>query len=208
MKFFGIVAHIVATRFMICEDLCHNDTFIQLSFDFVQSIFVNALVIVKLPLGPFRSMLAYPISLLHRWKLHRCAKILLPIVKKRMAERSAGSKTSTPPLDAIEWTLAFSQSSSPNNTPEKVTEELLHNLWAGSSAPGGMMTEMVYQLLLEPKYLEPLRKEVLEAVEAYGWSEKMLDSLHLQDSYIREINRVYPIGSGNLSLPVKDKMNS
>ncbi|MCJ1352273.1 MAG: hypothetical protein MMC33_002257 [Icmadophila ericetorum] len=205
MSFFGSVAHRTATRVMICAELCRDEKFIRLSMDFVMSIFVTALVIVKLPLGPLRGLLAWPLSLLHRWKLHRCHKILLPIVHKRMATRGVtAGKTIALPVDAIEWTLAFSKPDSPHNTPEMVTTELLHNLWAGSSAPGGLMTELVYQLLLEPKYLERLREEASNALKAHGWSEKALDSLYLQDSFIREVNRLYPTGSVTCSRTVLD----
>ena len=117
------------------------------------------------------------------------------------ARAATAEKDIAPPLDAIEWTLAFSKPDSPNNAPEYVTKELLHNLWAGSSAPGGLMTEMVYQLLLEPQYLEPLREEASNALKAHGWSEKTLDSLYLQDSFIREVNRLYPTGSGTYPPP-------
>ena len=164
--------------------------------DFVQSIFVTALIIVQLPLGPLRGLLAWPLSLLHSWKLHRCVNILLPIVKRRMEERVTAHKSAAPRLDAIEWTLDFSKPGSPDNSLQRVTKELLHNLWAGSSAPGGLLTEMVYQILFDPIYLEPLRTEAANALDAHGWSEKTLDSLHLQDSFIREINRLFPTGSG------------
>lgn len=80
---------------------------------------------------------------------------------------------------------------------DHLTYELLHNLWAASSAPGGMMTEIVYQLLQDPQYIEPLRHEARKAVDEFGWSEKMLARLHLQDSFIREVNRLLPTGSSS-----------
>ena len=52
--------------------------------------------------------------------------------------------------------------------------ELLHNLWAGSSSPGGLMTEVIYQLLLHPEDLDSIRKEAEEKVNLYGWSEKIV----------------------------------
>ena len=162
---------------------------------FVESIFVNALVIAKLPLGPFRSWLAWPLSFLHRRRLEKSLKILLPVVEKRIAERAASMKTSDR-LDAIEWTLALSESEIEDEDPRRLALELLHNLWAGSSAPGGLVTEMLFQVLIEPDYLEPLRNEAQDAVSQYGWSEKMLNSLHLLDSFIKEINRLFPTGSG------------
>ncbi|MCJ1380205.1 hypothetical protein MMC17_003308 [Xylographa soralifera] len=205
MTFFGAVAHRTASRVLIGEELCRDERFTRLSISFIQSIFLTALIIVKLPLGPLRGLLAWPLSLLHKWKLRRCSAMLLPIVKRRMEDRAASGEDGAPRLDAIEWTLAVSKQGSRNNTPEFVTKELLHGLWAGSSAPGGLMTEMVYQLLLEPQYLDPLRTEASNALQAYGWSEKTLDSLYLQDSFIREVNRLFPTGSITCSRTVLDR---
>ena len=180
---------------MIGEELCRNEQFIESSIKFVESIFANALVIVKLPLGPLRSWLAWPLSFLHRHRLGQSLKILLPVVEKRISERAAGMNTSDR-LDAIEWTLALSEGEAEDEDPRRLTLELLHNLWAGSSAPGGLVTEMLFQVLMEPDYMIILRNEAQDAVSKYGWSEKTLNSLHLQDSFIREINRLFPTGSG------------
>ena len=173
--------------------------------DFLESIFITALIIVKLPLGPFRESLSWLITLLHRWKLYRCTAALLPVIKARISARESRANNAEPPLDAIEWTLALSKPGHPHNTAEKITEELAHALWAASSAPGGLMTEMVYQLLFEPSYLIPLRSEAEAAFAAHGWTTKMLNSLHLQDSFIREVNRLYPTGSITCSRTVMDK---
>jgi aspirochlorine biosynthesis cytochrome P450 monooxygenase len=180
MNFFGSIAHRTATRIMIAEELCRNEAFIRRSRSFVESIFFTALLIVKLPLGVGRNLLAIPLSFIHKRKLQHCVDQVLPIIKKRIQERSEKRNSIHAPLDGIEWTL-------------------LHGLWAGSSAPGALMTEMVYQVLFEPEYLEPLRKEAEAAVSIHGWSEKMLDELHLQDSFIREVNRLFPIGSGKVN---------
>jgi hypothetical protein len=54
---------------------------------------------------------------------------------------------------------------------------------------------MIFQILLEPQYLEPLRDEASKALKAHGYLEKFFSTLVQQDSFIREINRVYPTSS-------------
>ena len=78
----------------------------------------------------------------------------------------------------------------------RVSKELLHNLWAASTSPGSILTEMLCQILMEPSYLEPQRTEAQAAISG-GWSEKAISSLPLLDSFIREINCLYPTGSGD-----------
>lgn len=59
-----------------------------------------------------------------------------------------------------------------------------------------IITQMLFHILDDPSYLEPLRREAEEAIAKHGWSEKIINSLPLQDSFIRENNRMYPIFAG------------
>ncbi|KAI1457505.1 cytochrome P450 [Annulohypoxylon moriforme] len=193
MAFFGEIAHRIAIRVFIGEELCRNDTFIRQSSSLLESIFVTALVIAKLPLGPFRSLLAWPLSSVHRWKLRRSMESLRSVVLKRIKESREGSKTRY--HDAIQWTLDLFPETAEVEDTDRFEKELLHNLWAGSSAPGGMITEVIYQLLLHQEDIHIIREESVKSVSQYGWSEKMLNSLNMLDSYIRETNRLFPTGS-------------
>lgn len=123
--------------------------------------------------------------------------VLLPVVRKRVEESRNGAESKR--LDAIQWTLYLFPETAENTDYDRFMKELLHNLWAGSSAPGGMMTEIIFQLLLHPEDLKALQKEASEAFRQYGWSEKMLINLHLLDSFIRETNRLFPTGSSKFT---------
>ncbi|KAF2675650.1 cytochrome P450, partial [Lentithecium fluviatile CBS 122367] len=193
--FFSNIAHRNACRIIIGDELCRDEEFLQKSMNFIKGIFINALVIVKLPLGPLRPSLAWLISLVHRWQLRSCERILLPVLRRRLEARNTAENRNMGKLDAMEWTFGLHQELTHYGTLSKVSKELLHTLWAGSSAPGGMMTEILYQLLLHPQHIEPLREEARKAIKEDGWSEKMLSSLLLQDSFIREVNRLFPTGS-------------
>lgn len=98
-------------------------------------------------------------------------------------------------MDAIEWTLDLCKEDSTQSSPEQVAVESMSNLWPGSLAPGDMMTKLIYQLLWESYCIDDLRKEVQTAVNPHGWSKMMLSSLYLQESIIRELNRLHPTGS-------------
>lgn len=193
--FFSSIAHRNACRIIIGDELCRDEDFLKKSMNFMKGIFINALVIVKLPLGPLRPSLAWLISLVHRWQLRSCERIMLPVLRRRLEARKIAENQDVGTLDGIEWTFGLHQDLNHEEALSKVSKELLHTLWAGSSAPGGMMTEILYQLLLHPQHIEPLREEATQAIKEDGWSEKMLSSLLLQDSFIREVNRLFPTGS-------------
>ncbi|KAI1653942.1 cytochrome P450 [Daldinia decipiens] len=191
--FFGEVAHRTVTRVLIGEELCRNEGFIKQSTDFLESIFVTALVIINLPLGRFRSFFAWPLSLLHRRRLRSCMDILRPVVRKRLKEYRGLHQAKN--VDAIQWTLDLLPMDLESLDEDRVLKELLHNLWAASSAPGGMITEIVYQLLSHPEDIKHIREEAIKAMNQHGWCDKMDNSIVLQDSYIRETNRLFPTGS-------------
>lgn len=201
MDFFGSIVHRSAARVMIGTELCRNETFLNETTGLFRSIFFTAIFAVNVPLGPFRNALAGLFTLPHKWKLARCSNALQPVVEARLKAREASTNGQTQESlgDAVEWTLDLVKSGSENTTLERLTHELLHNLWAASSAPGGMMTEIVYQMLTYPEYIEPMKAEAEVAVAAHGWTEKMLANLHLQDSFIREVNRVLPTGASKYS---------
>ncbi|RYP43672.1 hypothetical protein DL768_009790 [Monosporascus sp. mg162] len=203
-SFLTAIVHRSATRILIGEELCRNEDFILISRDFVMSIFTTALIIVKLPLGPLREWFAYPLTTWHRRKLAQCTSMLLPVLQKRIEERGRhqGPQGS---LDAIEWSLNHYATATEIDM-QRLAAELMHNLWAGTSAPGGLVTDIIFQLLLEPKYKEPLLKEAAESLGHSGrWTEKALSSLPLLDSFIREVNRLYPTGSITCSRTVLDR---
>jgi aspirochlorine biosynthesis cytochrome P450 monooxygenase len=134
---------------MICPELCRDRKFLGESTSMLQSIFMTAIIVVTLPLGPFRERLAWLITLPHKWKLDRCVATLRPIVEQRIEQRQSTHKQDTKleSEDAISWTLDLVTGDPIYDTRDKLTHEIPHNLWAASSAPGGMMTEIVYQLL-------------------------------------------------------------
>ncbi|KAF2972981.1 hypothetical protein GQX73_g504 [Xylaria multiplex] len=198
-SFFTAIVHRSASRILIGEELCRDEKFIRESIGFVMSIFITALAIVKLPLGPLRDYLAYPISIWHQKKLTQCTQMLLPILQKRIDERNNRNTDRQSGLDAMEWLLALS---SPSDIDKhRIAAELMHNLWAGTSAPGGLVTEIMFQLLLEPDYKDPLINEAIEALgDGCQWTEKALGRLPLLDSFIRETNRLNPTGSTYLTM--------
>ena len=48
---------------------------------------------------------------------------------------------------------------------------------------------MLYRLLENPEYIEPLRQEVEAAVAEEGWTKAGMDKMHKIDSLIRETQR-------------------
>ncbi|MCJ1380212.1 hypothetical protein MMC17_003315 [Xylographa soralifera] len=183
------------SRVIMGEELCRNKDFLKVSQAYFQGNFLTGVILLKLPLGVLRSVFAWPIAFVQRRKLRQLIGIISPVVKKRMQEQALSTRT--PRVDAIEWTIKQLNEHpiSPNGSKPlwRISSELIQNLWASGASPGAIITQMLFHILEDINYLEPLRQEAEHAIAKHGWSEKIINDLPLQDSFIREVNRLHPV---------------
>jgi cytochrome P450 len=190
---FIMISHRVVSRLLAGEELCRDENFIQTSLKFGDSVFVTGLIISQLPFGPFRGIAGWVLAQYHRLLLRRVMRMVEPVVQKRMIE--AREKGTVPRYDdSIEWAIKIDEAHERDS--RTISLEMLHILEAAAGAPGAMISEMMYQLLVEPHYIQPLRKEIQQAKAGNPSLNEMLQKLPLMDSFIMEINRMFPVGGG------------
>ena len=190
--------HRMTCRILLDEELCRDEHFIHTSLKFMNSVVTNALLSIMFPLGPFRGVCRTMLAYFHCYNLESAVRLVLPMVEKRLQEREMGEKREIH-VDATEWIITLAGSDPKESDPRRITLNLLQNLWAGSAGPAALVSQMLYQVLMMPEYLEPLRNEAREATRNHGWTDKALSSMCVQDSFIKEVNRMYPLGSGRCS---------
>jgi len=179
------------------EELARNDELLKGVQNLFNWNFLTGFILLKLPLGPFRDLVGQPLYWLQRGRLETIAKIMSPVINKRLEERKRGVEDKSQ-VDGMSCTLDVLDEYplNPNSTAAyQITNELVQNYQAATLNPASIITQMIFQILEEPKYLEPLRNEAKEAVARHGWNEKIINELRLQDSFIRETGRVYPLAS-------------
>lgn len=184
--------HRVTSRILAGPELCRSEGYLKTSQTFTDSIMIHALILSTIPMGVFREVGSYLLTYFHRRNLRAAMKYVKPAVEKRIEERES---TTERPSDAIEWTIELHEDAGNAVSAERVSLELLHNLWAGSAAPGGLVAQMIIQVLMEPEYLAPLQKEIQTNITEHGWTDKALSRMVLLDSFIRELGRLYPTGA-------------
>ena len=67
------------------------------------------------------------------------------------------------------------------------------------------LTQILYRLLANPEYIEPLREEIDAVIKEEGWTKAGIDKMYRLDSVFRETQRLdgistrplYPLGSPN-----------
>lgn len=188
------ISHRVVTRLLAGEELSRDEKFIYLSMKFGDSVMMTGMMIALLPLGPFRGVFGWLISQFHRWILYRVMRMVEPTVKRRMDEALRDRKSVPRYDDSIEWAIKLDDP--PERDSRTVSLEMLHILEAAAGAPGAMMSEMLYQLLVEPQYFAILEEEIKTAIASSQDLNETLQKLSLMDSFIMETNRMYPVGGG------------
>ncbi|POS75429.1 hypothetical protein DHEL01_v206171 [Diaporthe helianthi] len=191
--------HRTTSRVLAGPELCRDEDFLKTSQTFTDSLFINGLVLSMLPLGPCRRWVAQILSFFHKRNLQKAMNVIFPVVNSRFESfqtRDVGGKNELDEaLDAIQWSLELSEGNPTEHNPQNISSALLHNIWAGSAAPGGLATQLVFQVLTHPEYLEPLRAEAQQAIQSRGLTDKALNNMYFLDSFIREVNRLYPTGA-------------
>jgi hypothetical protein len=134
------------------------------------------------------------------WKFqqHRLRKVidtLSPYVQQRMHDDKLGPGVPSE-IDGMVEMLKMMKLYPVEDisTPEleRISQEMIQLLWAAGHSPGSTPTQMVFSILEHTSYTEPLRKEAEAAIAEHGWTERAFAMLPRQDSYIREVNRLYP----------------
>jgi hypothetical protein len=57
-----------------------------------------------------------------------------------------------------------------------------------------MLTQVLYRLLANPEYVEPLRQEVDAVTTEEGWTKAGIDKMYKVDSFLRETQRLDGLG--------------
>lgn len=122
------------------------------------------------PLRPFFSKLT---TWFHKTQLEASIKLLTPEIERRMRAREAGKPWLC--SDSIEWLIDIAEKMDDQRelSVRRLAENVLHLLFAANSAPGALVTQMVYEVLMDPRYLGPLRDEIAAALRAEGsWTQR------------------------------------
>ena len=81
------------------------------------------------------------------------------------------------------------------HTSSTVSNQIFSHRFEILIIPVQTFAHTLYYLATYPKYLKPLREEVEEALREEGWSKAGLDKMVLLDSFIKEVQRLRPLGS-------------
>ncbi|KAI1120157.1 putative cytochrome P450 monooxygenase [Nemania abortiva] len=188
--------HRTTSRILVGPGLCRDEEYIDVSGRFSKSLFIFGTFWNFVSLGPLRKLFALLTIRGHTRDLDQATLMLLPVIQGRLIERSNGTDISEKYTDMLQWIMDTPSSIPEDDDPVHQAHHLLHLTFAASSASGILVTQGLFQCLMFPEYVKPLREEVERALqENAGWTDKALSSMPLLDSFLRESMRMYPAGS-------------
>ncbi|KAI4207809.1 MAG: hypothetical protein LQ348_000446 [Seirophora lacunosa] len=198
----------VTTRVLCGQELARNEEWIKLSVETTISAMQTAAAIrEKYPpylrwLAPY-FMPGPQLSLTNR---KRAAEILRPVLLKRRAGKGDGSGYS----DGIQWLIAAAGAR--GKSVEELADEQLFLSIASVHSTSASLLSIVQDLASSGQYREEILDEMRSVQQERGttWTKASLAKLNKLDSFMKESQRVNPIGLGkasqaclwNLSTPI------
>lgn len=173
-------------------ELSKDPKYVQLSTQYLQTVFISGVLWNFLPLGPLRKPFYWLASVKYRRDINQATEYIVPTIKGRM--KSSEQRHKDTHADLIQFAVDQRVDSAYENNARRHAKRILHLTFAGMGTSIGLLNSLIWQILIHPDYLEPLRSEIDLALRSFGgWNKKeTLNSLRLLDSFIRETLRCHP----------------
>ncbi|KAE8337078.1 hypothetical protein BDV24DRAFT_177948 [Aspergillus arachidicola] len=182
------------SRSFIQSPLSRNQEWIDLTLDYAISTVTVAgkMSNTHWALRPFKGPFLPETAEMSR-QFKRASELLRPTLVARLQQRDAV------PNDLMQWIIS--------NYPDQKDDLTLHTrlqLEAVQAATYNLAFQLVhffYDLLAHPEYLQPLRDEIISVSESCNghWTPAALSNLRKCDSFLKESQRLNPIGIVSVS---------
>lgn len=172
----------VCRAFLGDEDLCKNQVWLNLMFEFLETTFIAAHDLRRWPI-PMRRIVSRfsPMCRLVRTQIQEVEKYLKPLLDKEVGPDSE--------LNSLEWAKEASKGSSYDFTTFLLTLAL-----ASLDTTSDLIAKAMCDLSENPALVEDIRKEIIETVGKEGLTKSSTQRLYLLDSAVKESQRLRPLG--------------
>ncbi|KAF3810343.1 Cytochrome P450 monooygenase 1 [Colletotrichum gloeosporioides] len=181
----------LSSRVFLGSDICRNEKWLRITKEFTTTSFAAAAKLNMLPwvLRPLANLLD-PSCQQVRAFIAEAEGILLPVIESRCKVKEAAKKAGKPvPVfnDTIEWAEAESQ----GTQYDPVAFQLMISFVAIHTTYD-LLGRVLLLLAEHQETIKPLRQEMIEVLQAEGWSKTALNHMKLLDSTIKESQRISP----------------
>jgi cytochrome P450 monooxygenase len=194
----------VGARIFIGDTLCRDEQWLKASIDYTKNIFVT--IALLRPVPGFLQPLVGRVLPSSRSLNHQLAYIknefLGPLVEQRREMESSGDPNYEKPDDFLQWMMDLAKTEQESH-PHNLAQRLLGITSMAVVHTSAMsLTHILYDLLVMPQWLQPLRDEIHEVNPDWNsTTQAHLIGLKGMDSFLKESQRFNPPGERKLSVP-------
>jgi cytochrome P450 len=175
--------------------MCRNEEWLSTALKYTENAFRTIIFLRIFPdwikpavalVNPF----AYRVSS----ALRNAKRLVIPVIERRFKEQQVGSSSAEQekPEDLLQWMM--DRAEGVDGRPDKLAHRLLILTLASVHTTSMAATQALYDLCVHPEYVEPLRKELVDAMEKTDGmiTKQTLNQLRKLDSFMRESQRLSP----------------
>ncbi|KAN0118582.1 Cytochrome P450, partial [Russula decolorans] len=181
-------------RIFVGVPLCRDQDYQNLILNYAGNVLKVALIITWFP-KPLKAIVFRIVSNLSS-QIQRKIEFIRPLVEERFAKMEEyGKDWDDKPNDMLMWLM--SEAKGVERSVEGIARRLLVVNLAAIMMTSHLytITQILYHLLANPEYIEPLRQEVDAVIGKEGWTKAGIDKMHKIDSFLRETQR---LGGSNI----------
>lgn len=172
--------------------MCRNEEWLSTALKYTENAF-RTIIFLRIfpdwikPAVAFVNPFAYRVSS----ALRNAKRLVIPVIERRLKEQSLDAEQERPD-DLLQWMMDRAEGS--DARPEKLAHRLLILTLASVHTTSMAATQALYDLCVHPEYVEPLRQELLDAMEKTDGkiTKQTLNKLRKLDSFMRESQRLNP----------------
>ncbi|KAF8467570.1 cytochrome P450 [Russula ochroleuca] len=177
-------------RIFVGAPLCRDYDYQTLNLTFAVNVVKFGLIISLFP-EPLKPIVSRLLSNLPS-QIQQEIEFIRPMVEERFTKMEEyGDEWDDKPNDMLMWLM--SEAKGVERSVEGLARRLLTVNFAAIHSTSLTFTQVLYRLLANPEYVEPLRQEV-DAVIKEGWTKAGIDKMHKIDSFLRETQRIDGLG--------------
>ncbi|KAF8270428.1 cytochrome P450 [Lactarius quietus] len=196
MKTMQHVVSATSNRVFVGAPLCRDQNYLDLNVNFTIDVIKNSTILKMFP-KLLRPIVARVICGVPS-QIRQVEEFIRPIVEERTAKMEEfGENWDDKPNDMLMWLM--SEAKGAERSLEGFAVRMLAVNFAAIFTTSFAITGVLYHLLSNPEYIEPLRRDVETAVAEEGWTKAGMDKMLKIDSFLRESQRIYALGIVGMS---------
>ncbi|KAI0248473.1 cytochrome P450 [Lactifluus subvellereus] len=180
-----------SSRVFVGATLCRDRDYETLVLNFAANLMKSATIIAMFP-RPLKSTAARFLCSIPS-QIRQATELIRPLVEERLEKmEELGDAWNDAPNDMLMWLM--SEAKGVEKSVEGLARRILLINFASIHTTSLTFTQVLYRLLANPEYIEPLRQEIEAAVAEEGWTNVGMDKMHKIDSFLRETQRLDTLG--------------